>query len=148
MLLVCGDIITNSREDPIHQVRLTVDKLDKVNTGLKFIIAGNNDKPLDPNMAKGKGHWSEQRQTMLQMFKEKNITYLNEGRHEFVLDNGARLRLYSSPRRPNAHILAKASPTRGPMDIACKYPSSLPFKPLLLPSPSGLGCRDVLLSDD
>lgn len=97
VLLVCGDIIADPREDPVRQIKLTVDKLDKVNAGLKLIIAGNHDEPLDADMVKGKRGWLERRETILRMFKEKNITYLSEGRRDFVLENGARLWLYASP---------------------------------------------------
>ncbi|KAF2732019.1 Metallo-dependent phosphatase [Polyplosphaeria fusca] len=110
VLLHCGDLTMVGRMDEYEK---TLDMLATTDARLKLVIAGNHDISLDEAFYKRKGQgmqmlkdadetlprrarelWTGERA------KKAGVTYLDEGTHTFVLDNGAKLRLYASPYQP------------------------------------------------
>ncbi|KAH8680790.1 Metallo-dependent phosphatase-like protein [Xylariales sp. PMI_506] len=101
----------------IHCGGLTEEsKLDEdINTSLKLVIAGNHDFTLDvPSFKKKlsettseiepellKKEFGEVGDAQKLLDKAKDITFLDEGIHQFTLQNGARLTVYASPYTPS-----------------------------------------------
>lgn len=105
VLLHSGDILKDD-EEPWEQYERTVKQINKVNAGLKLLIAGNHDLPLDLGLEKrgqkmgqgfGRARKRLLRSDILQLFQDNNIVYLEEGQYEFSLENGARLKIFASP---------------------------------------------------
>ncbi|KAI0450766.1 ser/Thr protein phosphatase family protein [Xylaria acuta] len=108
----CGDL---TEESKIHEYRKSLQLLKDVNAPLKLVIAGNRDFTLDvpafrakvteavpalePELVKREyGGYGEARQLIDQT---PGITFLDEGTHHFVLDNGAHMTIYTSPYTPS-----------------------------------------------
>ncbi|OJD35868.1 ser thr protein phosphatase family protein [Diplodia corticola] len=119
VLLHCGDITMMGHLD---EYEAALDMLGAIDAPLKLVIAGNHDlsldeefylgqsrgvpsaftngqrmhrKKYDPDMPrKAKEMWKGEKA------KAKGVTYLDEGTHHFVLQNGARLNVYASPWQP------------------------------------------------
>ncbi|KAI1745697.1 ser/Thr protein phosphatase family protein [Xylaria scruposa] len=108
----CGDL---TEESKIYEYRKTLQLLKDVNAPLKLVIAGNHDFTLDvpafrakvaeavpalePELVKREyGDYGETRQLIDQT---PGITFLDEGTHHFVLENGARMIVYASPYTPS-----------------------------------------------
>lgn len=132
VLLVCGDIVSKPNKTLVEQVELTVGKLDEVNAGLMLIIVGNHDEPLDASLDGRREDAEEQRKAMLKMSQEKGIIYLEEGRHEWTLADGARLKLYASPATPRANGPTRPSHMSDGTAIACECPKQPLLGVLLL----------------
>ncbi|XWX01250.1 hypothetical protein V2A60_009276 [Cordyceps javanica] len=109
-----GDL---TEESKLEEFRSAVTLLRGINAPLKLVIAGNHDftldtasfqskiqqikPPLEPDLVKKfYGDYEEARQLLVDA-KEHGIHLLNEGTHDFVLHNGARLRVYASPYTPS-----------------------------------------------
>jgi hypothetical protein len=111
----CGDLTNDSK---LTEFRTAISLLTHINAPLKLVIAGNHDftlddqafkrivgeasPPLAPDLvATEYGHPGEARQLMDEM-AEAGIRFLDEGNHEFLLDNGALLKVYASPWTPGS----------------------------------------------
>ncbi|KAL8718189.1 MAG: hypothetical protein Q9225_004651 [Loekoesia sp. 1 TL-2023] len=114
----CGDLTEESKLDEYHaSLRLLKD----IDAPLKLVIAGNHDftldeplsrqlladfASLDPALVKREfGDFGEARQ-LFEEAKAAGIVFLDEGNHEFVLANGALLKVYASPYTPSKSNMA------------------------------------------
>lgn len=108
----CGDLTSGSK---IDEYRASIRLLRAVNAPLKLVIAGNHDftmdipafqkkvaeaqPPLNPELVKQVyGSYGEARRVL---DEATGITFLDEGRHSFRLQNGASLAVYASPHTPS-----------------------------------------------
>lgn len=110
----CGDITGDSK---LHGFKQAIELLKEIDAPLKIVIAGNHDFSLDDLVFKQKiaeasrlaqddledsirteyGDYGDARR----LFNgHKGIVFLDEGSHQFILDNGALLRIYASPYTP------------------------------------------------
>ncbi|KAJ5172037.1 hypothetical protein N7492_004630 [Penicillium capsulatum] len=108
----CGDLTTESK---IEEYKVSIRLLQKVDAHLNLVIAGNHDftmntpvfqrkvaesrSHLDPRLVK-KVYGSHGDVRML-FGEETGITFLDEGTHQFQLQNGAPLSVYASPYTPS-----------------------------------------------
>ncbi|OAA58310.1 Metallophosphoesterase [Cordyceps fumosorosea ARSEF 2679] len=109
-----GDL---TEESKLEEFRTTIVLLRRINAPLKLVIAGNHDftldtpifrkklqaikPPLEPKLVKKVyGEFEEASQLLLDD-KKHGIHLLNEGTHDFTLQNGGRLRVYASPYTPS-----------------------------------------------
>ena len=112
----CGDLTEESR---IEEYQSALNLLKEINAPLKLVIAGNHDFTMDEPAFERK--ISEARQTLepelvakfygrpgesRQLFeseeaKSAGIVFLDEGTHQFKLQNGATLNVYASPYTPS-----------------------------------------------
>lgn len=103
VLLHCGDL---TMVGYLHEYTKTLDMLASIDTDLKLVIAGNHDISLDEEFYHRKGPFMHRRppyqkdnpEIAREMWKGEHakragVTYLDEGTHEFVLKNGAKLRV-------------------------------------------------------
>lgn len=109
VLLHCGDMTMIGL---LKEYEQTLDMLEKIDAGLKLVIAGNHDISLDPEYYARKGEQMHRREHLESLpararelwtgerAKKAGVTYLDEGVHTFRLDNGANLRVYASPYQP------------------------------------------------
>lgn len=105
----CGDLTEESKLD---EFRATLELLRAIEAPLKLVIAGNHDFTLDtpsfkrkikearPNLepelaAKVYGDYEEAGRLLLDA-KRDDIHFLDEGPHQFALQNGAKLTVYAS----------------------------------------------------
>ncbi|KAL8938253.1 MAG: hypothetical protein Q9216_003993 [Gyalolechia sp. 2 TL-2023] len=110
----CGDL---TEESKLEEFRACIRLLRDMQASLKLVIAGNHDftldtpafkkkvdeikPPLDPELVrKVYGDYGEARQ-MLEEAKAAGIIFLEEGTHQFSLNNGAALTVYASPWTPS-----------------------------------------------
>ncbi|KAF3016459.1 hypothetical protein E8E14_007989 [Neopestalotiopsis sp. 37M] len=108
VVIHCGDL---TEESKIDEFRTTIDLLRQLPAPLKLVIAGNHDLTLDeptfkkrlseaphsiePDLVvKNFGNFGEPRR-LFDEAKDAGIIFLDEGNHEFILPNGAMLRLYA-----------------------------------------------------
>jgi len=109
VLLHCGDLTMIGH---LHEYEKTLDMLETIDADLKLVIAGNHDITLDEEYyarkglrvdideydrelpAKARNMWTGERA------RRAGVTYLEEGTHQFTLQNGANLRVYASPYQP------------------------------------------------
>ncbi|KAI8715294.1 Metallophos domain-containing protein [Fusarium sp. LHS14.1] len=110
----CGDLTGGSK---LHEIRQVIELLKEIDAPLKIVIAGNHDFSLDDLAFKQKiteasrlaqedlegsikaeyGDYGDARR----LFDgPEGIVFLEEGSHQFTLDNGALLRVYASPYTP------------------------------------------------
>lgn len=105
VLLHCGDLTMIGGLDEYEK---TLDMLENIDAGLKLVIAGNHDITLDEEYyarkglrvdidrydrelpAKARNMWTGERA------RRAGVTYLEEGTHQFTLQNGANLRVCAS----------------------------------------------------
>ena len=109
----CGDLTDGSK---LEEFQTAIQLLKDINAPLKLAIAGNHDftmdlpaferkiaevtPPLDPELvAKEYGTPGEARQ-LFEDAKDAGIMLLDEGTHQFTLENGALLTVYASPYTP------------------------------------------------
>lgn len=112
VLLHCGDL---TRVGGLSEYRGALQMLKAIPAKLKLVIAGNHDRTLDKAWVLRqvrRKYTNEQREEDLRgcsegnmimkgdLAKEAGVTYLEEGVHDFLLDNGAALRVYASPYTP------------------------------------------------
>ncbi|KAK2017580.1 hypothetical protein LZ32DRAFT_600378 [Colletotrichum eremochloae] len=100
------------------EYQTTLRLLRDIDAPLKLFIAGNHDLSLDPPSLRRKIEEAERvnKQTfdrhsvdkelldirgLIDEAKAENIIFLEEGNHEFVLGNGAMLKVYASPYTPS-----------------------------------------------
>ncbi|KAH6987179.1 Metallo-dependent phosphatase-like protein [Ilyonectria destructans] len=110
----CGDL---TEESKLAEFRTSLELLRSLNAPLKLVIAGNHDftlnilmfkkkvaevrPPLEPELVtKEYGSWGEVSQ-LFEEAKQEGIIFLNEGTHRFKLENGALLRVFTSPFTPS-----------------------------------------------
>ena len=103
VLLHCGDLTLKST---LKEYGDTFSAIRAAPAKLKLVIAGNHDLSLDEEYCKY-DHWGEHRRakkedvdSIIEDAKQDGVVYLDEGTHEFSLENGARLRVYASPWTP------------------------------------------------
>ncbi|EHK20189.1 uncharacterized protein TRIVIDRAFT_155150 [Trichoderma virens Gv29-8] len=77
----CGDLTQHSKLD---EFQAAIDLMEKISAPLKIVIAGNHDFSLDIPQSRNKG-----------------ILFIDEGSHQFSLQNGALLSMYVSPYTPS-----------------------------------------------
>ena len=110
----CGDL---TEESKLEEFKVSLALLKRIHAPLKLVIAGNHDftmdvpmfrkkvadlnPPLDPCLVeKEYGNLGEARQ-LFDDARSAGITFLDEGTHQFVLENGALLTVYASPWMPS-----------------------------------------------
>ncbi|SPJ85853.1 uncharacterized protein FTOL_11636 [Fusarium torulosum] len=112
----CGDLTDDSK---LHSFKEAIQLLKGINAPIKIIIAGNHDFSLDDSAFKEKiseasrlaqedlnqdikkeyGNYGDAKRLLLEA-RDHGIVFLEEGSHQITLQNGALLRLYSSPYTP------------------------------------------------
>lgn len=112
----CGDLTQHSKLD---EFRAGISQMEMIHAPLKLIIAGNHDFALDIPIFRQKiseasrlqaledelvkkeyGDYGAARELMDEA-KDKGIIFLDEGSHQFSLQNGAHLTVYASPYTPS-----------------------------------------------
>ena len=110
----CGDL---TEESKLEEYQASIRLLKDINAPLKLVIAGNHDftmdipafrkkvadarPPLDPDLVrKVYGDYGDARQ-ILEDARAAGIIFLDEGSHQFTLENGAILTVYASPWTPS-----------------------------------------------
>lgn len=110
----CGDLTNESK---LEDFRASIRTLKDLNAPLKLVIAGNHDFTLDSHTFKQKvaeagavldgdsilreyGEFGEARQ-LFEDVKDEGVMFLDEGTHNFTLDNGASLTVFASPWTPS-----------------------------------------------
>lgn len=110
----CGDL---SEESKLDEFRASLRLLRAINAPLKLVIAGNHDFTLDTPTFRKKvaeicpplesqliedtyGGYGEARQ-LFEDSRSHGIIFLDEGNHDFLLQNGARLKVFASPYTPS-----------------------------------------------
>ncbi|KAH8169348.1 calcineurin-like phosphoesterase domain-containing protein [Sarocladium implicatum] len=110
----CGDI---TEESKLEEYKASMKVLHDIDAPLKLVIAGNHDFTLDPpafqKILQSSGLLSDADEGVVHReygrFGEAEslfttadgITFLQEGTHQFVLSNGAKLTVYASPFTPS-----------------------------------------------
>ncbi|CAM1501792.1 Fc.00g037760.m01.CDS01 [Cosmosporella sp. VM-42] len=101
VVLHCGDL---TKRSTIPEFQTTFSMLRGIRAPLKLAIAGNHDLVLDEDFWRDQwgGHQDAvtEARKIIVAAKEDGVHYLEEGVHEFDLENGARLRVYASPYTP------------------------------------------------
>lgn len=110
----CGDLTEESKLD---EFRASIRLLETIKAPLKLVIAGNHDFTLDTPAFKKKvadfdsssdselvkkiyGDYGEARQ-LLEAARATGIIFLDEGSHQFLLENGGSLNVFASPFTPS-----------------------------------------------
>ena len=109
----CGDL---TEESKLVEFRRAIDLLKRINAPLKLVIAGNHDftldlpiyrqklaealPPLEPSLVEREYGAEGAVQQVFDEAKPHGIVLLDEGTHEFDLDNGTKLKVYASPYTP------------------------------------------------
>lgn len=110
----CGDL---TEESKLEEYRASIQLLKDIHAPLKLVIAGNHDftmdipafrkkvadarPPLDPELVrKVYGDYGGARH-ILEGAKAAGIIFLDEGSHQFILENCAILTVYASPWTPS-----------------------------------------------
>ena len=110
----CGDL---TEESKLEEFQASIRLLRDINAPLKLVIAGNHDFTLDTPAFRKKiadakpaldadlvrkvyGDYGEARE-ILEDARDVGIILLDEGNHQFDLENGARLTVYASPLTPS-----------------------------------------------
>ncbi|KAF5000159.1 hypothetical protein FGRMN_1973 [Fusarium graminum] len=112
----CGDLTNDSK---LHDFKEAIRLLEAIEAPIKIVIAGNHDFSLDDSAFKEKiseanrlaqddishdikneyGDYGDAKRLLLKA-KDNGIMFLEEGSHQIPLQNGAVLRLYTSPYTP------------------------------------------------
>ncbi|KAK0651404.1 ser/Thr protein phosphatase family protein [Cercophora newfieldiana] len=119
--IYCGDL---TEESKLREMEVTLELLRSINAPLKLVIPGNHDFTLDlpvfrkkiveanlldePELGKREyGDFGQARDLFKQAEKD-GIMLLDEGTHQFTLQNGAQLKVYATfslrPRRDTYEI--------------------------------------------
>lgn len=114
VVIHCGDL---TKRSTIDEYRATVSLLNAVRAPVKIAIAGNHDISLHESYYRERAAsfttsgrpdfgWlahqlASNHDASALLSSSDSITYLEEGTHDFVLHNGARLRLFTSPWTPS-----------------------------------------------
>ncbi|ATY63144.1 Metallophosphoesterase [Cordyceps militaris] len=109
-----GDL---TEESKLEEFRSAIALLRKINAPLKLVIAGNHDftldtaifkakiqavqPPLEPELVKTFYGDYEEAGKLFTDAAQDGIHLLNEGTHDFCLQNGGKLRVYASPYTPS-----------------------------------------------
>ncbi|KAI6778926.1 rhamnogalacturonate lyase C [Emericellopsis cladophorae] len=107
VLIHCGDLTKRSRAE---EFEATFSMLREAPAKLKLVIAGNHDGALDAKFwdqyadeqPKEPGDETTSRKAwrIIKEAEQDSVRFLDEGTHNFALDNGAVLRIYASPWTP------------------------------------------------
>ncbi|KAB8301308.1 hypothetical protein EYC80_003189 [Monilinia laxa] len=111
VLLHCGDLTMTGK---LSEYRTAVRMLKEIPAKLKLIIVGNHDRTLDIewiSRESGPNITPKQQKDNIKMLneavnimeteaKEAGVIYLQEGLSNYVLENRAMLRIYTSPYTP------------------------------------------------
>ncbi|KAI9645541.1 hypothetical protein NHQ30_006283 [Ciborinia camelliae] len=112
VLLHCGDL---SKVGGLSEYRGALRMMKEIPAKLKLVIAGNHDQTLDEKwvMRNLSPIYTEEEveedireceevNAMMRgdLADEAGVTYLEEGIHDYALENGAALRIYASPYTP------------------------------------------------
>jgi len=102
-----GDL---SQYGSISDYQATLSLLSSLPAPLKLVIPGNHELTLNPLFPSSNKNFTvaerQELHTQALAFwtgaeaREKGILYLSPGFHDFILENGARLRLYATPYTP------------------------------------------------
>ena len=110
----CGDL---TEESKLEEYKASIRLLKDIHASLKLVIAGNHDftmdiptfrkkiaharPPLDPELVrKVYGEYGDAKH-LFEDARAVGIIFLDEGNHDFVLENGAILKVYASPWTPS-----------------------------------------------
>ncbi|KIL95967.1 metallophosphoesterase domain-containing protein 1 [Fusarium avenaceum] len=113
----CGDLTNDSK---LHDFKEAIQLLKRIDAPTKIVIAGNHDFSLDDSAFKEKiseanrlaqedldqdikneyGDYGDAKRLLFEA-KDHGIIFLEEGSHQVTLENGALLRLYTSPYTPS-----------------------------------------------
>ncbi|KAE8451114.1 hypothetical protein EG329_004786 [Mollisiaceae sp. DMI_Dod_QoI] len=106
VVLHCGDL---SECGTLEEYKNTIELPKSIPAPLKFVIPGNHDLTLDQKFwesncteAGKKLHDEARAMWISPSCKEAGIKLLDEGTYDFVLNNGAKFRIYSSPYTTNS----------------------------------------------
>ncbi|TDZ58276.1 putative rhamnogalacturonate lyase C [Colletotrichum trifolii] len=111
----CGDLTESSS---VEEYKATLQLLRDISAPLKIVIAGNHDLHLDPpalnrniDEAERVNHETFDRRmvneeirtgkSLFDTARAEEIVFLEEGTYQFVLRNGAALKLFASPFTPS-----------------------------------------------
>ena len=110
----CGDLTDGSK---LEEFRTTLQLLKDIDAPLKLIIAGNHDftidipsfneiienayPPLEPELVAKEYVVPGEARQLFQETKDSGIIFLDEGIHNFTLQNGAHLTVYATPYTPS-----------------------------------------------
>ncbi|KAF7548762.1 hypothetical protein G7046_g8561 [Stylonectria norvegica] len=104
VVIHCGDLTKRSL---IPEYQNTFAMLRAIRAPLKLVIAGNHDRKLDAQFCKemyGEAHlWADDAReawNIIEAAREDGVHFLNEGVHDFDLENGAHIKVYASPYTP------------------------------------------------
>ncbi|RYC96862.1 hypothetical protein BFJ63_vAg29 [Fusarium oxysporum f. sp. narcissi] len=115
LVIHCGDLTKDSK---LEGFRETIQLLKEVDAPIKIVIAGNHDFSLDDGVFKNKiaeasrvaqedleqsikdeyGYYGEAKRLLIE--GDHGIMFHNEGTHEIRLQNGALIKVYTSPYTP------------------------------------------------
>ena len=110
----CGDL---TEESKLEEFKVSIRMLKDIHASLKLVIAGNHDFTMDipafrkkvadarpalePDLVrKVYGDYGDARQ-IFEDARAVGIIFLDEGNHDFILENGAILKVYASPWTPS-----------------------------------------------
>lgn len=113
VVLHCGDLTDGSK---LEEFQTSINMLKSIDAPLKLVIVGNHDftmdiaafeaklaevvPPLEPEIvAREYGTLGQARQ-LFDDARSEGIVVLDEGTHCFTLENGAILKVYTSPYTP------------------------------------------------
>ena len=166
VVLHCGDMTTYSKFDEFHD---TFKYLREMDAPLKLVIGGNHDGLLDPNFVERQlADWSERPnytpqirenryreiaevRATIEDAKQDGVHYLEEGTYEFLLQNGAVLRLFASPRTPDhnsggfQYKYEHDFPIQKPIDVAMTHGPAFGILDLSYKG-ANAGCRGLFRS--
>lgn len=102
VLLHCGDLTEDGSPKSISSA---IKNLGAVRAELKLVIPGNHEISMDKEYYVSEGGDLEDYRKSTEfaygeLAKANNVTFLQEGTHEFALNNGASFRIYASPYTP------------------------------------------------
>lgn len=103
VLLHCGDL---TQVGGLPSFRRAIADIASVDAPLKLIIAGNHDLELDEKWMRENVETDAELEDhgdcvqFMRSQKDLGISFLEEGVHEFALQNGKILRIYASPYTP------------------------------------------------
>ena len=110
----CGDL---TEESKLEEFKVSIRMLKDIHASLKLVITGNHDFTMDipafrkkvadarpalePDLVrKVYGDYGDARQ-LFEDARAVGIIFLDEGNHDFILENGAILKVYASPWTPS-----------------------------------------------
>ncbi|KAK8154942.1 hypothetical protein BKA80DRAFT_291822 [Phyllosticta citrichinensis] len=113
VVLHCGDL---TEDGSPSSLRRAIEMLGKIPAELKLAIAGNHDISLDREYYLSQGGSEKEYESSLaavtgQVAKENGVTFLQEGTHQFMLQNRVSFTIFASPYTPQFGESASHYPT-------------------------------------